>query len=172
MRWINIGGGFGVPYFPGDSPLSLGEIGRGLQACCESARSALSVPLVLELGRYLVAEAGIYVTRVLDRKDSHGQTFLVVDGGLHHHLAASGNFGQVIRKNYPIAVGHDVAPAHRETQSVVGPLCTPLDLLGDRVDIARADVGDLIVVFQSGAYGPSASPQGFLSHPPPAEVLV
>ena len=172
VRWVNIGGGFGVPYFPGDPPLALDRIGSGLQACSETARSELGVPLVLELGRYMVAEAGVYVTRVIDRKVSHGQTFLVVDGGLHHHLAASGNFGQVIRKNYPIAVGHDVEPVRRETQSVVGPLCTPLDLLGDRVDIARASVGDLIVVFQSGAYGPSASPQGFLSHPPPAEVLV
>ena len=113
------------------------------------------------------------MARVVDRKVSRGQVFLVVDGGLNHHLSASGNFGQVLRKNYPVAVGtrmDDAAP--RETASVVGPLCTPLDLLADRMDLPVAEVGDLAVVFQSGAYGASASPQGFLGHPGCAEVLV
>jgi diaminopimelate decarboxylase len=127
---------------------------------------------VIELGRYLVGEAGIYVCRVIDRKISRGQVFLVTDGGLHHHLAASGNFGQVIRKNYPVVVGNRVAVGERESASVVGPLCTPLDLLADGMEMAKADVGDLIVVFQSGAYGLTASPTAFLSHPAPAEVLV
>jgi diaminopimelate decarboxylase len=127
---------------------------------------------VIELGRYLVAPAGVYVCRVIDRKVSEGQVFLVVDGGLHHHLAASGNFGQVIRKNYPVAIGTAMGRAQCAVQSVVGPLCTPLDLLGDRMSLPLADVGDLVVVFQSGAYGPSASPTRFLSHPEPLEVLV
>ena len=117
-------------------------------------------------------EAGIYVCRVIDRKISRGHCFLVTDGGLHHHLAASGNFGQVIRKNYPVAVGNRVRGSKREIVSVVGPLCTPLDLLADNMEMASAEVGDLIVVFQSGAYGLSASPAGFLSHPPAAEILV
>jgi diaminopimelate decarboxylase len=112
------------------------------------------------------------VARVLDRKVSRGQVFLVTDGGLHQHLAASGNFGQVIRKNYPAAIGNRMAPAQRETVSVVGPLCTPLDVLADRMELAAADAGDLVVVFQSGAYGLSASPTAFLGHPAPAEVLV
>jgi diaminopimelate decarboxylase len=128
--------------------------------------------VVVELGRYLMGEAGIYICRVLDRKVSRGHVFLVTDGGLHHHLAASGNFGQVIRKNYPVVVGNRVRGVEREIVSVVGPLCTPLDLLADGMEMARADVGDLIVVFQSGAYGLTASPTAFLSHPPPAEVLV
>ena len=128
--------------------------------------------LVIELGRYLVGEAGLYVCRVLDRKISRGEVFLVTDGGLHHHLAASGNFGQVIRKNYPVMVGNRVRGAQREVASVVGPLCTPLDVLADRMDLAQAREGDLIVVFQSGAYGFSASPHCFLGHPPPLEVLV
>ena len=129
----------------------------------------------IELGRYLVGEAGVYVARVIDRKVSRGQVFLVTDGGLHHHLAASGNFGQVIRKNYPVAIGNRVEAAGedaREPVSVVGPLCTPLDLLAERMELPRADVGDLVVVFQSGAYGRSASPQGFLSHPDAVEILV
>jgi diaminopimelate decarboxylase len=124
------------------------------------------------LGRYLVAEAGIYVCRVLDRKASRGEIFLVTDGGLHHHLAASGNFGQVVRKNYPVALGNRMQDPVREEVSVVGPLCTPLDLLANRVELARAEPGDLFVVFQSGAYGLSASPAGFLSHPAALVVLV
>ncbi len=172
IDWLNIGGGFGVPYFPNEKPLDLGPVGEQLERLCEQARSVLGVPLVLELGRYLVAEAGVYVCRVLDRKVSQGQPFLVVDGGLHHHLAASGNFGQVIRKNFPVAVGNRLDSPEREVQTVVGPLCTPLDLLADRMEMARAQPGDLIVVFQSGAYGPTASPAAFLSHPAVVEVLV
>ena len=114
----------------------------------------------------------MYVCRVVDRKISRGQVFLVTDGGLHHHLAASGNFGQVLRKNYPVLVGNHVRAREREVASVVGPLCTPLDLLADRMELARAEVGDLIVVLQSGAYGYTASPLGFLSHPAPAEILL
>ena len=118
-----------------------------------AARDLPEAEVVIELGRYLVGEAGIYVTRVVDRKISRGQTFLVTDGGLHHHLSASGNFGQVIRKNYPVAIGNRMTPAKRETVSVVGALCTPLDLLADRMELATAEPGDLVVIFQSGAYG-------------------
>jgi diaminopimelate decarboxylase len=128
--------------------------------------------VVLELGRYLVGEAGVYVCRIIDRKLSRGEVFLVTDGGLHHHLAASGNFGQVIRKNYPVLIGNKVVGEEREVASVVGPLCTPLDLLADKVEMARAQIGDLVVVLQSGAYGLTASPTAFLSHPPPLEMFV
>ena len=128
--------------------------------------------VIVELGRYIVGEAGIYVARVLDRKESRGQVFLVTDGGLHHHLAASGNFGQVIRKNYPVAIGNKMTPGAEEPANVVGCLCTPLDLLGDKVNLPHAEIGDLVVVFQSGAYGLTASPTAFLSHPAPAEILV
>jgi diaminopimelate decarboxylase len=173
VRVLNIGGGFGIPYFPGDRPLDLAPIGANLAALAARAASELpQAALVLELGRYLVGEAGVYVCRVLDRKVSRGEVFLVTDGGLHHHLAASGNFGQVIRKNYPVVVGNRVQGERREIASVVGPLCTPLDLLADRMDLAEAREGDLVVVFQSGAYGLTASPTAFLSHPAPAEVLV
>ena len=173
VRLLNIGGGFGVPHFPGERPLNLAAIGSHLQSLLPRARERLpQAEFVVELGRFLVQEAGIYVCRVIDRKVSRGQVFLVTDGGLHHHLSASGNFGQVLRKNYPVLVGNKVVGKTRETASVVGPLCTPLDLLADRMDLAQADVGDLIVVLQSGAYGLTASPAAFLSHPTPAEVLV
>jgi len=173
IRFLNLGGGFGIPYFPGDKPLDLKPVGDNLAELCD--RAAQDFPqagLVTELGRYLVGEAGVYVARVVDRKVSRGQVFLVTDGGLHHHLAASGNFGQVLRKNYPVAIGNKMDALEQEVASVVGPLCTPLDVLADRMTLARAEVGDLVVVFQSGAYGASASPQAFLGHPGCVEVLV
>ena len=173
LKVLNIGGGFGVPYFPGDSALELAPLADSLQRQLQRlATSAPGARLNIELGRYLVAEAGIYVCQVIERKVSHGQVFLVTDGGLHHHLAASGNFGQLIRKNYPVAIGNRLHGGEREIVSVVGPLCTPLDLLADQMEMARAGEGDLVVVFQSGAYGLSASPTAFLGHPLPAEVLV
>lgn len=173
VRQLNIGGGFGIPYFPGEQALDIAPIGAHLADLQRQVAARLpQAQLAIELGRYLVGEAGVYVARVIDRKLSRGQVFLVTDGGLHHHLAASGNFGQVIRKNYPVAVGNRMAGQSDTPAYVVGPLCTPLDLLADKMDLAHAQVGDLIVVFQSGAYGLSASPAGFLSHPAAAEVLV
>ena len=173
IRILNIGGGFGIPYFPGDEPLNLATIGANLARILDGLDSRLAqAEVVIELGRFLVGEAGIYVSRVIDRKLSRGHVFLVTDGGLHHHLAASGNFGQVVRKNYPVVVGNRVRGTERETVSVVGPLCTPLDLLAENMEMAKADVGDFIVVFQSGAYGLTASPTAFLSHPVALEILV
>ena len=173
VRFLNLGGGFGVPYFPGEQRLTITSIGDNLERLQQRAKRELpEASLVIELGRYLVAEAGIYVTRVLDRKISRGQVFLVTDGGLNHHLSASGNFGQVVRKNYPVTIGNRLGDAKVEQASVVGPLCTPLDLLADRMQLPVAQVDDLVVVFQSGAYGASASPQAFLGHAPCPEVLV
>ena len=173
VRYINLGGGWGIPYFPGERRLDLAPVADALAQAQARLRQALpAAQLVLELGRYLVAEAGIYVARVLDRKLSRGQAFLVTDGGMHHHLAASGNFGQVIRRNYPVAIGNRLQSSERETACVVGPLCTPLDVLADKLELAVAQPGDLVVVFQSGAYGASASPQAFLGHPACLEVLV
>ena len=170
---INIGGGFGIPYFPGEEALDLASIGAHLARLQTQLEATLpGATMAIELGRYLVGEAGVYVARVIDRKLSRGEVFLVTDGGLHHHLAASGNFGQVIRKNYPVAVGNRMVAPQSGPASVVGPLCTPLDLLAERMDLAHAQVGDLIVVFQSGAYGLSASPAAFLGHPPAREALV
>lgn len=174
IRYVNIGGGFGIPYFEGDRPLDLAAIGENLHRLLDDViRPSLpDTRVVVELGRYIVGECGVYVTRVLDRKESRGKTFLVVDGGLHHQLAASGNFGQVIRRNYPVAIGNRVGEEPAETVSVVGCLCTPLDMLADGVTLPVAEIGDLVVISQAGAYGLTASPTGFLSHPAPAEALV
>ncbi|NPC97934.1 pyridoxal-dependent decarboxylase, exosortase A system-associated [Nocardioides sp. zg-DK7169] len=174
IRYVNLGGGFGIPYFEKDRPLDLTAVGerlRGLVA--ERVRPALpEAHVVIELGRFLVGEAGIYVTRVVDRKVSRGTTYLVVDGGMHHQLAASGNFGQVIRRNYPLVVGDRLGEDRGERADIVGCLCTPLDVLGTGVAVPDARVGDLVVLFQAGAYGRSASPLGFLGHPAPPEVLL
>ena len=174
IRYLNLGGGFGIPYFERDQPLDLAAIGQNLERLLdEEIRAHLpDARVVIELGRYIAGEAGVYVTRVVDRKESRGKTFLVVDGGLHHQLAASGNFGQVIRRNYPVAIANRPDDGPTEVVSVVGCLCTPLDLLASDVDLPEAGIGDLVVVFQAGAYGLTASPTAFLSHPAPVEVLV
>lgn len=173
VELLNIGGGFGIPYFPGETHLDLQPIAENLQRILPEVLNSLpKVEIVTELGRYLVGEAGVYICKIIDKKVSRGHTFLITDGGLHHHLSASGNFGQVIRKNYPVAVANRMNGENKELVSVVGPLCTPLDLLADKVELPIAEPDDLIAVFQSGAYGYSASPQGFLSHPAPMEILV
>jgi diaminopimelate decarboxylase len=174
ISYLNIGGGFGIPYFEGDRPLDLAPIGDNLAGLLDDAiRPNLpDARVVVELGRYIVGECGFYVTRIVDRKRSRDKTFLIVDGGLHHQLAASGNFGQVIRRNYPVAIPGPVDADTQETVSVVGCLCTPLDLLADEVTLPKAEIGDLVVIHQAGAYGLTASPTAFLGHPAPAEVLV
>ncbi len=170
---VNLGGGMGVPYFPGDRAVDAATVGARLAETLGARGAALAESgFAMELGRWLVAEAGVYLTRVVDRKVSHGETFLVTDGGLHHQLAASGNFGTVIRRNYPIAVAGRFGREAVEAVSVVGCLCTPLDRLGDQVGLPRADVGDLIALFQAGAYGASASPAAFLGQGPAREMLV
>ena len=170
---LNMGGGFGIPYFPGDEPLDLARVGAALTERVASLPPALAeTELCVELGRYLAGEAGVYLTRVIDRKESHGVTYLVTDGGLHHQLAASGNFGTVVRRNYPSCIATRFGAAAEEEVNIVGCLCTPLDRLADNAAMPRADVGDLVAIFCAGAYGASASPSGFLGHGPAAELLI
>ncbi|KKO49322.1 diaminopimelate decarboxylase [Arsukibacterium sp. MJ3] len=170
---INLGGGFGIPYFAGERRLNLAPVGESLQGLLAQYHNELAnIELVIELGRYLVAEAGLYACQVVDKKQSRGTTYLVCNGGLHHHLANSGNFGQVIRKNYPVTIANRISQEATELVTIVGPLCTPLDILADRMTLPTADVGDWVVVYQSGAYGPTASPQDFLGHPNVAEILL
>lgn len=169
---VNLGGGFGIPYFAGDAPLDVGAIGAALGDALASRAAVLAdTQFAIELGRWLVGECGVYLTRIIDRKDSGGQTFLVTDGGLHHQLAASGNFGTVVRRNYPVALAHQVGAEGTETVNVVGCLCTPLDRLADQVALPPAAPGDIIALFLAGAYGATASPQAFLGHPPAREIV-
>ena len=171
VSWINLGGGLGIPYFPNEQRIELAVISDAVRKAIDRLRDRLGkVEVVMELGRYLVGEAGIYVTKVLDVKKSRGKKLVICDGGLHHHLAATGNFGQVIRRNYPIVA---VTKTSQEQQvTIVGPSCTPLDVLGDGVTTSILEPGSLVAVLQSGAYGMTASPKDFLSHPKCQEILV
>ncbi|MES3152666.1 pyridoxal-dependent decarboxylase, exosortase A system-associated [Sphingomonas faeni] len=169
---VNLGGGFGVPYFAGDRTLDVEAVGAALQsAIADCPLTHTGMRYAIELGRWLVAEAGVYLTRIVDIKQSQGEMFVVVDGGLNHQLAASGNFGTVVRRNYPIAVAARMGEDAADPVTVVGPLCTPLDRLGDKVALPAVRVGDLIAIFMAGAYGASASPSAFLGHPPALEIV-
>ena len=169
---VNLGGGFGIPYFAGDTPVDVARIGEALEeGIAGCGLTAAGTDYAIELGRWLVGECGVYLTRVVDVKNSRGEAFVVVDGGLHHQLAASGNFGTVVRRNYPIAVAGRMGAEAEGEVSVVGCLCTPLDRLGDRVALPAVGVGEVVAVFLAGAYGLTASPAGFLGHPAPGEVV-
>lgn len=170
---VNLGGGFGIPYFPKEVPLDLNAVGAALALSCDNRPASLAdARFAIELGRYLVGEAGVYLCRIVDRKISHGEVFLVTDGGLHHQLAATGNFGTVVRRNYPVAIASRFTAQGVEDASIVGCLCTPLDRLADQIAVPKADVGDVVAVFMAGAYGLSSSPSGFLGHPLPHELMV
>jgi diaminopimelate decarboxylase len=175
IRTVDLGGGLGIPYFSYETPIAMDALKDSLaklmaEIRCESCFQ--NTRFLFEPGRFLVAEAGIYVAQIVDIKTSHGQKFIIVDGGMNHHLAASGHLGQTIKRNFPIALLEKLDRPEEETVEIVGPLCTPLDVLGRTVSLPKAEIGDLIGIFQSGAYALSASPTGFLSHELPAEVLV
>lgn len=170
---VNIGGGFGIPYFPGEQRIDLAPIGDNLNGLLNNYPELANIELIIELGRFLVAEAGVYASRITDKKTSRGHTYLMTNGGLHHHLSNSGNFGQVIRKNYPVAIGNKMSGDYQtELVTAVGPLCTPLDTLADKMALCNPELDDWLVVFQSGAYGPTSSPQDFLGHPHVSEILL
>lgn len=171
---VNLGGGFGIPYFAKDQPLDIEAVGAALSKILSSRRPNIlaDTQFAIELGRWLVGEAGVYLTRIVDRKNSRGKVFLVTDGGLQHQLAASGNFGQLLRRNYPVAIASRFNAKPDEELTIVGCLCTPLDLLADEALLPKADVGDLIAIFCAGAYGLTASPTSFLSQPMAREMLV
>ena len=169
---LNIGGGLGIPYFPGEKPLPLEPIGENLHSLLDQYADRFgNTSIITELGRFIVGESGVYISKVIDKKISRGSTFLIINGGLHHHLAASGNFGQVLRKNYPVTVANKIG-LETEKASAVGPLCTPLDVLAQDMELPKAEIGDYVAVFNSGAYGYTSSPLNFLSHPHPIEIFV
>jgi diaminopimelate decarboxylase len=175
LRTVDFGGGLGIPYFPHEQELNLEALRDGLAILCaevEHDANFEGTNFLVEPGRFLAGEAGIYVTRINDIKVSRGKKYLIVDGGMNHHLAASGNLGQTIKRNYPMVLANKLSAPVDETVDIVGPLCTPLDTLARAIKLPNAEIGGLVGIFQSGAYGRSASPLGFLSHPPPAEIWV
>ena len=170
---VNLGGGFGIPYFAKDEPLNVEAVGEALaKALADRPKILGETKFAIELGRWLVGEAGVYLTRIVDRKESRGKTFLVTDGGLQHQLAASGNFGQLLRRNYPVAIASRFSVEPEEEVTITGCLCTPLDLLSDEVMLPHAEIGELVAIFCAGAYGLTASPAAFLSQPMAREMLV
>lgn len=170
---VNLGGGFGIAYFAKDQPLDVEVVGTALaNSLAQRPKILADTRFAIELGRWLVGEAGVYLARIVDRKESRGKTFLVTDGGLQHQLAASGNFGQLLRRNYPVAIASRFGADPEEEVTITGCLCTPLDLLADEAMLPRADVGDLVAIFCAGAYGLTASPNSFLSQPMAREMLV
>jgi len=172
-----IGPGLGVAYHPGDRPLDLTALAPAFarldeQLAALGHRGGTRIDARLEMGRFLVAGAGIYLARVVDRKISRGTTYLVCDGGMHHHLALSGNLGAVLRRNWPVVAIDRLDDEANETVDIAGPLCTPLDVLGQNQPLPSLAPGDWLGVLQSGAYGASASPAGFLSRAPAIEYLI
>ncbi len=175
LRTLDFGGGLGIPYFAHEQELNLECLRDRLVTLFSEVEHDLcfeGTQFLVEPGRFLAGEAGVYLTRISDIKISRGKKFLIVDGGMNHHLAASGNLGQTIKRNYPIAIVNKLTAAADETVDIVGPLCTPLDTLARGIVLPHAEIGDLVGIFQSGAYGMSASPIGFLSHPLPSEIWV
>jgi diaminopimelate decarboxylase len=175
LHTVDFGGGLGIPYFAHEKDLDLDSVRAGLAALfaeVESDPDFAGTHFLVEPGRFLVGESGIYLARVNDIKVSRGKKFLILDGGMNHHLAASGNLGQTIKRNYPVGLANKLDSPAEDSVDIVGPLCTPLDTVARNVTLPQAEIGDLVVIFQSGAYGRSASPLGFLSHPAPPEILV
>jgi diaminopimelate decarboxylase len=179
IRMLNFGGGWGVDYFAEQTPLDLERLKDGLSALLQLRRwreLLAHVTLILEPGRFLVAEAGVYATRILYRKEVGGRNILVVDGGLHHNYVLTGGMGRVICRNYECdffpATPHAVQTSE-QVYDVVGCLCTPQDVLAVQVPCHFPPVrGDVVVFFNSGAYGYNASPTGFLMHDPPEFCLI
>lgn len=175
IKTINIGGGFGIPYFSKHLPLDLNSVAANIATLIPTLnKKNFSLPIspIVELGRFIVGESGIYLTEIIDKKVSRGKTYLITNGGMHHQLAASGNLGQKNRKNFPVYIANKINSLEKETVNIVGKLCTPLDIIGDNIEVSKAEVGDYVAVMQSGAYGYSASPINFLSHPLPTETLI
>lgn len=170
---INFGGGLGVPYFSTDADFDLAKFADFVnRAVVEYAgRQSQAIDFILELGRYIVGPFGYYLSRVLALKESRGRKFVILDGGMHHNLPPSGNFGQIISKNYAIQNLSKPAAA-KDKVDIVGCLCTTLDRLANRIEIESPAVGDVLAVKNSGAYGLTASPVYFLGHETPAEVMI
>jgi diaminopimelate decarboxylase len=175
LKTIDLGGGLGIPYFANESALCLDTVKQGFPALINEVRANTllkDAKIIVEPGRYLVGPSGVYLAGTISAKASRGMNFAITDGGMHHHLAASGNLGQVIKRDYPLMTANRAFETHDQAVTVVGPLCTPLDTFGRKTPMPVPRVNDIVAIFQSGAYGLTASPVGFLSQPVPAEVLI
>ena len=172
LHAVDFGGGAGIPYFSNDEELDLTSLKTRMAPVIKAFKEKYpATRLIMESGRFLVGKSGMLVSKVYSIKKSKEETFVVTDGGTNCHMAAVG-IGSIVRNNFPISVlGKEDSPADFE-YSITGPLCTPNDLIAKKVRLPKVEVGDLIAVKQSGAYGPSASPVYFLSHGFPNEILI
>ena len=168
------GAAMGIPYHEADEPLDLAAVARGADdavARLRRAGIADDTRVILELGRYLVGEAGVYVTRVVRVKETRGTRIALCDGGMNHNLGACGQLGGTSHRHYRMRIaGRD--DASETACRVVGPLCTTVDTLAHRIRLPAVAAGDLLVIGCGGAYGPTASPIHFISHAGPREILV
>jgi diaminopimelate decarboxylase len=172
IRVIDFGGGLGVPYFGGEHELDVEEFGRKFRSFfSEYQRTMPETRFIMELGRFLVAESGIYLSKVRYTKKSRGQKFVLVGGGMNHHQATT-SIGTLIKDHFPIEILNKMALPKNDKVTVCGPLCTPTDVLGKSVQMVEVEPGDLLGILKSGAYGLTASPIKFLSHDHPIEVMV
>lgn len=168
---INLGGGFGMSHGEDKRELDLVALAGDLVPVLAAFREASpNCRLIFELGRFLLAEAGVYVTRVVSTKASRGKAFVTCDGGLNHHLAAAGTFGAALRSNFAL---RNLSRPDGELLAcnIAGPSCNPTDLLGVDAQIAQPGEGDLLGVLMSGSYGLTASPLLFLGRQTPVELV-
>ncbi len=176
LSTLDLGGGFGIPYYEDEKPLDLADLGQALkrerQKLIDREKAFSNLKIILEPGIFLTAESGMYITSIVAVKQSRGKHFAICDGGMNHNLAASGNLGQIIKRNFPFACANKISMPEEISYEICGPLCTPLDCIGRNVKMPKLEEGDLLVLFNAGAYGLSASPTGFLSHALPQEVLI
>ena len=173
LDWLNLGGGFGMPAGPAEAPLDMAAVAAHLHTL--DARLQAAHPggrIAIEPGRHLVGEAGIYVCRIIERKTVRGRTWLVADGGAHHHLHATLQPDREKPVNLPMRLMQANPAPDTERVSIAGRLCVPFDIIARDIELPVARPGDLLVLYQSGAYGASASPVNFLGHPPATEILI
>ncbi len=175
---IDLGGGFGVPYGPGDQELDLAPVAEELAVLRDRVAPAR---LVLELGRYFVAQAGWYLTTVLARQTHRGRRAVVVDGGSHQRSDLCGiglrtrGFPPVLLRERtpspnPLPPGGEDRARGLAPTDVLGCLSLPADVLAENALLPTLQPGDMLAFPNAGAYGYAASPLLFHCHPPPAEV--
>ncbi len=159
LTLVDMGSGLGIPYSKNEHEVELGNLKESMQRIIDSTQLQNNTSFVIETGRFLVGESGYYVTQVIDKKISRGKTFIICDGGINHLLRTA-----LINTAHPIAVIQRNAREEFETVSIGGSLCTSLDFFAKDVVLPLIEIGDYIVVKNSGAYGYTESMPYFLSH--------
>ncbi len=168
LKYINLGGGLGVPYNDSEENFDIIGFGNLLEDIIETRKTRLKkTALFMEIGRYLTSESGIYLTKIIDIKESGGEVFVIVDGGINHSFLPI-----IMNKSYPTYIINKLTDEKTTLVNIGGNLCTSVDMFSKKILIPAPEIGDVVAIFNSGAYGFSASMLYFLSHPLPAELIV